>query len=98
MSRAAPIGRSATPRRISEQADRLNQNPLLDGFLLEDQGTLASGTTKLPHKAGRKLRGVIVVKTDTAIDIPQWDATNPRPESELWLVFGAAATVTLWVF
>ena len=73
--------------------------PLLDGALLEGVVFDAAGVTKIRHTLGRKPRGVMVVRTTARFDLPSWDASNPRPETELWLDSGGvAATASLWVF
>ena len=65
----------------------------LDGVLLKDQA-LASGTTSVDYKLGRKLSGYLILKQNAQASIWLGSATDTTAS------FGSSNSVTvdLWVF
>lgn len=70
----------------------LERNPTFDGVLLED--VAVSTSMNLMHKLGHTPRGVYIVKTNKALPIPVWAATQPRPNSELAITFTSVTANT----
>lgn len=78
---------------VFASADEIKSIPILNGVLLEDVA-LISGTTKVPHRLGRRPRGYLVAKSTAAIDVYDTGTTT----TDIDLVSSAAATVSLWIF
>lgn len=74
----------------------LEDNPLLDGRLIEGQA-LAVGTTAINHKLGREPRGWILARIQGGAAAP-WVRETARNSQTLTLQSNTALTVSLWVF
>lgn len=77
----------------------LEQNPILDGVLLEGV-TLASGANDIAHKLGRQARGWFPVPLRSNITV--YDASIDLPSllhnSHIRITASGAGTINLWVF
>ena len=73
----------------------LEDNPILDGFFLEDIDLANAANTVINHKLGRRPRGWIVTDhtgVGTLIYRIAWD------DKTITLLAAAGCTVSLWVF
>ena len=82
-------------QNVKKFAKVLEDNPLLDGRLIEDVDLANAVNTTIDHKLGRQPMGWIVTDhagTGTLIYRISWD------DKTLVLLAAAACTVGLWVF
>lgn len=72
----------------------LEDNPLLDGRLLEDIDLNAAANTNINHGLGRVPRGWVLTDQSAAATVYRVAWTN----TTLTLLASAASTVDIWVF
>lgn len=75
---------------------RLDQNPMFNGAVLEDQVITTSGT-EVAHKLGRAWRGFVVIKKTGAAIIYNQPSVDEAKFMNLVSSSGTQ-TVSLWVF
>ena len=72
----------------------LEDNPLLDGVLIEDVDLNAAANTEINHRMGRQPRGWILTDQSAAATVYRVAWTTQT----LTLLASAASTVDIWVF
>jgi hypothetical protein len=96
------IERQAEPLR--QRVNELDDVNILDGRLLDGVSVTAGRTNRIRHGLQRRLLGFIVVRNAYTVSVSFYDlqATNPRPQDELWLYPETGGTetakISLWVF
>lgn len=81
----------------SAQLNPLLALPLSNSVLIQGV-VLAPGLNVVNHKLGRKLRGWLVVGIDNGTTIYDGQGSNQMQDLTLYLISGAACTVSLIVF
>lgn len=75
----------------------LLSNPLVSGLVLKNV-PLATGSTQVNHRLGRKLQGWCLIRKRASADIYDAQDSNSMPELTLSLVSDANVLVDLYVF
>ena len=84
-------------QNVKNFVKRLEDNPLLDGVLIEGVEFTGAVTVNIPHRLGRKPRGWIITDltgglVDVARNVGDFD------DKFLSLAASAACVVSVWVF
>jgi len=85
----------ALSQSVSDVFGQLADNPILNGQLLKGVTLKAGAETPVPHRLGRRPKGVIVVGQSAASDIHAGPSANA---DVLAISSTAAVTADLWVF
>ena len=85
----------ALSQSVSDVFGQLADNPILSGQLLTGVTLKAGAETPVPHRLGRKPKGVIVVGQSAASDIHSGPSVNANIVA---ISSTAAVTADLWVF
>lgn len=82
---------------VAQAIESLAASAILDGILIKNV-QLASGTNSVQHKLNRALRGYLIIRKRSNVDI--WDSqdSNSNPSKTLNLEASATVNVDLYVF